>query len=290
MRRPVKAHTPFVTRSSGIGIVATDPNGTPISIPIAGNPGSLPDTIGTGDVFGPDVSVDSEVALFNGTTGKLLKRAAITGLAKLVAGVLSAATAAVDFVAPGAVTTSGLTQSTNRLLGRTTASGGAVEEISVGAGLSLAAGVLNIATGGGGVPAVLLGYVSYSPVADTPFTIASATLADVDATNLKVTFSVPASGQVLVRLTAYANTGTAGQDYWWSLREDSTDIAGAGGAVTAATGNSTVTVAFVISGLTPDDSHTWKWSHARATSGTARMFAGPGGKFTPPAMMEVWAA
>lgn len=45
-------------------------------------------------------SVDSEVALFSGTGGKTLKRATATGLAKLTAGVLSAASAGTDYVAP----------------------------------------------------------------------------------------------------------------------------------------------------------------------------------------------
>jgi hypothetical protein len=49
----------------------------------------------------------------------------------------------------GAITTSGLTQATARILGRTTASTGAVEEIQIGEGLSLSAGQLS-ATGGGG--------------------------------------------------------------------------------------------------------------------------------------------
>jgi hypothetical protein len=49
----------------------------------------------------------------------------------------------------GAVTSSGLTMSTARLLGRTTASTGAAEEITVGTGLSLSGGTLT-ATGGGG--------------------------------------------------------------------------------------------------------------------------------------------
>lgn len=47
---------------------------------------------GTGDVVGPAASVDSEVALFNSTTGKLLKRASATGIALLAAGVLSTIT------------------------------------------------------------------------------------------------------------------------------------------------------------------------------------------------------
>jgi hypothetical protein len=52
---------------------------------------------GSGDVTGPASSVDSEVALFSGTSGKTLKRAAITGLAKLASGVLSAAVSGTDY-------------------------------------------------------------------------------------------------------------------------------------------------------------------------------------------------
>ena len=44
---------------------------------------------GSGDVVGPAASVDSEVALFDGITGKLIKRAAGTGFAKITAGVIS---------------------------------------------------------------------------------------------------------------------------------------------------------------------------------------------------------
>lgn len=56
--------------------------------------------------------------------------------------------AAQSYAASGAVGSSGLTMSTARLLGRTTASTGAVEEIQIGSGLSLTAGQLS-ATGGG---------------------------------------------------------------------------------------------------------------------------------------------
>jgi hypothetical protein len=43
-----------------------------------------------GSLAGPGVSVDSEVAIYNGTSGATLKRASGTGYAKLTAGVLSA--------------------------------------------------------------------------------------------------------------------------------------------------------------------------------------------------------
>lgn len=52
--------------------------------------------------------------------------------------------------ASGAVTSSGLTMSTGVMLGRSTASTGAIQEITVGSGLSLSAGTLSATAGGGG--------------------------------------------------------------------------------------------------------------------------------------------
>ena len=51
-----------------------------------------------------------------------------------------------DAAANGAITASGLTQATARLIGRTTAATGAPEEISVSADLSLSAGVLGVSS------------------------------------------------------------------------------------------------------------------------------------------------
>jgi hypothetical protein len=122
-------------------------------------------TVTTGSGGGGDVSsntatsVDGEVALFSGTGGKTIKRATGTGLAKLTSGVLGTASAGTDYVAPGAITTSGLTMATARLLGRTTASTGAVEEITVGTGLSLSGGTLS-ATGGSAVWGAITGTLS----------------------------------------------------------------------------------------------------------------------------------
>ena len=68
----------------------------------------------------PAASIDSEVALFDGTTGRLLKRAAISGLATLTSGVLSA-----------------FTMATARILGRTTAGTGAPEQLTLSQVLDL---------------------------------------------------------------------------------------------------------------------------------------------------------
>jgi hypothetical protein len=60
-----------------------------------------PGSAAAGDVSSNSaLSVDSEIALFSGTTGKLIKRAVITGLLKGTAGVLSAATAGTDYTSP----------------------------------------------------------------------------------------------------------------------------------------------------------------------------------------------
>lgn len=56
--------------------------------------------------------------------------------------------------ASGSITASGYTQSTARLLGRTTASTGAIEEITVGSGLSLSAGSLTATGGSSGAQAL----------------------------------------------------------------------------------------------------------------------------------------
>lgn len=100
---------------------------------------------GSGDFSSnTSTSVDGEVVLFSGTGGKTGKRATLTAsVVKSSSGVQSAASAGTDYVAPGAATSSGLTMATSRLLGRTTASSGAIEEISVGTGLTLSGGMLS---------------------------------------------------------------------------------------------------------------------------------------------------
>lgn len=63
-----------------------------------GNAGA--DGEGAGDVVGPASSVDNEIALFDSTTGKLLKRASTTGMLKATSGVIAAASAGTDYYAP----------------------------------------------------------------------------------------------------------------------------------------------------------------------------------------------
>lgn len=79
-----------------------------------------------------------------------------TGLLKstTTTGTVSIGAAGTDFVGPGAITSSGLTQATGKLLGRSTASTGAVEEITVGTNLTLSGGTLTASGGASGYATV----------------------------------------------------------------------------------------------------------------------------------------
>lgn len=135
---------------------------------------------GTGTVT--SVAVDTDNG-FAGTVADPTGDAIIT-LSTTVTGILqgngtaiSAATAGTDYVAPGDVTTSGLTMVTARLLGRTNSGTGAIESISVNSSLSLASTTLglnlahtNVFTAQQEMTAIKLngstsGYVSFTPPA-----------------------------------------------------------------------------------------------------------------------------
>lgn len=95
----------------------------------------------------PDATYITQTA--NGTlTNEFAMGTLATGLVKntTTTGVPSIAVAGTDYVPPGAATASGLTMATAKLLGRTTASTGAIEEITIGSNLSLASTTLDLAT------------------------------------------------------------------------------------------------------------------------------------------------
>lgn len=110
-------------------------------------------------------------------------------------------------------------------------------------------------------PTDILAVVSYSPPSN--FTTASATFADMDATNLKVTFTAPSSGKVLVTLSANVQAGTT-TVYSYNLRDGSGDVAGTTQPVlyNQNTAFFKVSAPIYVTGLTPGQSYTWKWGHA----------------------------
>jgi hypothetical protein len=154
-------------------LLGSSPSGTAIdeiilgtNLSMAGN--TLNATAsGSGDVTGPSVAVDGDVAVFNGTTGKIIKVGATTGTGNLVRAT-SAILTNVSLLTPNigtpsggtltnctfpvAIQSTGITCATARVLGRSTAGTGSVEQLTLGAGLSLSGGVLDaVGTGSGNV-------------------------------------------------------------------------------------------------------------------------------------------
>lgn len=107
----------------------------------------------------------------------------------------------------GPITSSAFTMSTARMLGRTTASTGAIEEISIGSGLLLSGGVLSATGGGGGIS----GSIATSQVAFGSGTNAiqgSATFTFGATAGLLLAPTAVSSGtQTALTLTGAANTG-----------------------------------------------------------------------------------
>lgn len=105
----------------------------------------------SGDVAGPASSVDSEIALFDGTTGKLIKSATGTGVVHATAGVYSAAAVNLATEVTGDLPLANLTPASTGsvLLGRGASGAGDFQEIVLGTNLSMSGTTLN-ATGGGG--------------------------------------------------------------------------------------------------------------------------------------------
>jgi hypothetical protein len=125
-------------------------------------------------------------------------------------------------------------------------------------------------------------------------TTTSSSLADADATNMAVTFTAPASGNVLVRLCASMTPSSGGASAAalasWGIRESTTNIAGpqsVARATTATGSNATRVVAldFYLTGVSAG-SHTYKWAHTVDSGATTVIFSSG----TTAAVMTVWAA
>lgn len=139
------------------------------------------------------------------------------------------------------------------------------------------------------LPGTIIGYK-----ADTSgdHTTTSTSLADLDATNAAVTFTAPASGNVLVRLAATCSPAPSSASAYtsWGVRESTSNIAGAVGESIAVRNASTastndkfdgVTKEFILTGISAG-SHTYKWAWA-TSAGTATLKANA----STPAVMTV---
>lgn len=129
--------------------------------------------------------------------------------------------------------------------------------------------------------------ISYNPGTSAQVSTTSSTFADVDATNLSVTGTVPRSGAIRIILDGVANVNSAATYCLWNLRDGSGDVSGTSRAVTNSTSRTRVRTSFDITGLTPGASFTYKWGHASSDNTTqVNLNRGSGSPNYGPAIME----
>lgn len=148
---------------------------------------------------------------------------------------------------------------------------------AAGAGVAGIAGWFCTGTGSPGtwlsMPAVLsnpymLAVAQYAPATLAHYTSSSTTLTAMDAAHLSVSFTAPASGNVLITLSAPAAAPTtAVQVFWGLLDHTSSALYGNQAEVHAATTLSCITVRQMISGLTPSTAYQMDWALASSTAG-----------------------
>lgn len=127
-------------------------------------------------------------------------------------------------------------------------------------------------------PGTILAQTNYRPTNNTSMSVTATAvaMADVDATNLAVTFIAPPSGKVNVELEALC-VPPATATLFWGLREASALVADTPqyvGFDSMNLGRARVTCP--VSGLTPGTSYTYKWA-AKVGSGTGTIYAGGDG-------------
>lgn len=162
---------------------------------------------------------------------------------------------------------------------------GTTELASSNAGVSESLTVAQIQTflQGSGLPGVAMLNVASDISTNTG---TGAAPVDVDATNLAVTFTAPASGKVLVTLSALWS-GSGGWNMYWGVREGAGAALGWVGVWASATGGPySVTVSMMVTGLSAG-SHTLKWCHGNNGGGAVTTVVGGNRQ---PATMTVFAA
>lgn len=123
-------------------------------------------------------------------------------------------------------------------------------------------------------PGTVLASTFYAAGSDgATFTTTSTTLTDVDATNLSVTFTVPPSGIVYVKLGG-ACREAGGNNNFWGLREGGSAVSGTEQNVAGGAAMTRPYYVTKITGLTPAASKTYKFAF-RCDAGTAAIWTGP---------------
>ena len=149
-----------------------------------------------------------------------------------------------------------------------------------------------------GGSSALLGYNAYTPASQVAYSTNAGAMVAVDTANMTVSFTVPPSGNVFIRLTALMNSSASGGWGWeWALFQHNTTTQ-IGATINASwyqsQGGYMTSVVIPLTGLTPGANYQvdWAWN-SKATSLTLYLYVW--GSQSPtssgaPAVMEVWSA
>jgi hypothetical protein len=133
-----------------------------------------------------------------------------------------------------------------------------------------------------GIPGQFLAApVSWAPAIASTYSLGTSGFAALDTANLVVTFTAPASGNVLITLEAFVVTPAGGATVWWGLLNAS------GGALTGptktvlgpgfASKDFPVTSRHLVTGLTAGTSYTFQWAACASASGAEVVAQAVGG-------------
>lgn len=125
------------------------------------------------------------------------------------------------------------------------------------------------------IPGTILAYNQFMPPADNSYysSSVSANYADIDATNMAITFTFPPSGVVLIILIASAYVNGNFQHYW-ALRDSGGDIANTSKYICSQVGIVPGNHTIRLTG-SPGTSKTVKWAWKAGAGGTIYLFGGP---------------
>jgi len=132
--------------------------------------------------------------------------------------------------------------------------------------------------------------------ATTTKTVTGSTLAAFDTTNLTITFTAPASGQVWAELIGVITVGTAGTNAFWGVAtHNTTTVQGSLTMVAQTSTQINGRAMILITGLTPGSSYQYDWVAATGTTGSVTQTLTIRSQTTPtgaggPAIMRILTA
>lgn len=156
-----------------------------------------------------------------------------------------------------------------------------------------AKGRVTAASSGAAASSSLIAVTSYNPASATNASTTNTSLTAIDTTNLTVPFTAPASGKVLVRLSALVAAGqsSVGSTFGlWGLLDHTSHSVVAGGATVLYGNTQGISKAFLITGLTGGTGYQYDWAQAtNNASWPSTTYFGGGSASWGPAVMEVYA-